>query len=130
MLVVRAASMRGYVDGYVLAVPKKKLQAYKRLAQKTGKIWRKHGALDYVEAVGNDLSPKFASIKFPRTVKAKPSETVVFAYIVFKNRKHRDLVNARVWKDPFMQDPKNQPSQMPFDAKRVAYGGFRILVEA
>ena len=122
--------MRGYVDGYVLAVPKKKLQAYKRLAQKTGKLWRKHGALDYIEAVGNDLSPKFASIKFPQTVKAKPSETIIFSYIVFKNRKHRDLVNARVWKDPFMQDPENQPSQMPFDTKRLAYGGFRILVEA
>jgi uncharacterized protein YbaA (DUF1428 family) len=122
--------MRGYVDGFVLAVPKKKMQAYKRLAQKTAKLWRKHGALDYVEAVGNDLSPKFPSVRFPRIVKAKPSETVVFSYIVFKNRKHRDLVNARVMKDPFMKDPQNQPAQMPFDTKRVVYGGFRVLVEA
>ena len=121
--------MRGYVDGFVLAVPKKKIQAYKRLAQKAGSVWRKHGALDYVEAVGNDLSPKFPGIKFRRTVKARPSETVLFSYIVFKNRKHRDLVNARVMKDPFMKDPQNQPGEMPFDAKRMAYGGFKIIVE-
>jgi len=120
--------MRGYVDGFVLAVPKKKIRAYKRLAEKAARVWRKHGALDYVEAVGNDLSSKWAGIKFPRTVKAKPSETVVFSYIVFKDRKHRDMVNAKVMKDPFMKD--TQPGQMPFDMKRMVYGGFRVLVEA
>jgi len=120
--------MRGYVDGFVLAIPKKKIRAYKRLAEKAARVWRKHGALDYVEAVGNDLSSKWAGIKFPTTVKAKPSETVVFSYIVFKDRKHRDMVNAKVMKDPFMKDA--QPEQMPFDMKRMVYGGFRVLVEA
>ena len=120
--------MRGYVDGFVLAVPKKKIRAYKRLAEKAARVWRKHGALDYVEAVGNDLSSKWAGIKFPRTVKAKPSETVVFSYIVFKDRKHRDMVNAKVMKDPFMKDAPAE--QMPFDMKRMVYGGFRVLVEA
>ena len=120
--------MRGYVDGFVLAVPKKKIRAYKRLAEKAARVWRKHGALDYVEAVGNDLSSKWAGIKFPRTVKAKPSETVVFSYIMYKDRKHRDLVNARVMKDPFMKDVP--PEQMPFDMKRMVYGGFKVIVES
>ncbi len=128
MLAIDSPIMRGYVDGFVLAVPKKKIRAYKRLAEKAARIWRKHGALDYVEAVGNDLTSKWAGIKFPRTVKAKPSETVVFSYIVFKDRKHRDMVNAKVMKDPFMKDA--QPEQMPFDMKRMVYGGFRVLVEA
>jgi len=128
MIAVDNNIMRGYVDGFVLAVPKKKIRAYKRLAEKAARVWRKHGALDYVEAVGNDLSSKWAGIKFPRTVKAKPSETVVFSYIVFKDRKHRDMVNAKVMKDPFMKDA--QPEQMPFDMKRMVYGGFRVLVEA
>jgi len=128
MLAVDYNIMRGYVDGFVLAVPRKKIRAYKRLAEKAARVWRKHGALDYVEAVGNDLTSKWAGIKFPRTVKAKPSETVVFSYIVFKDRKHRDMVNAKVMKDPFMKDA--QPEQMPFDMKRMVYGGFRVLVEA
>ena len=128
MIAIDNNIMRGYVDGFVLAVPKKKIRAYKRLAEKAARVWRKHGALDYVEAVGNDLSSKWAGIKFPRTVKAKPSETVVFSYIVFKDRKHRDMVNAKVMKDPLMKDA--QPEQMPFDMKRMVYGGFRVLVEA
>ena len=96
--------------------------------RRAARVWRKHGALDYVEAVGNDLGSKWAGIKFPRTVKAKPSETVVFSYIVFKDRKHRDIVNAKVMKDPLMKDA--QPEQMPFDMKRMVYGGFKVLVEA
>ena len=128
MLAIGSPIMRGYVDGFVLAVPKKNIRAYKRLAEKAARVWRKHGALDYVEAVGNDLTSKWAGIKFPRTVKAKPSETVVFSYIVFKDRKHRDMVNAKVMKDPFMKDA--QPEQMPFDMKRMVYGGFKVLVEA
>ena len=118
--------MRGYVDGFVLAVPKKKLREYKRLAQKTARIWRKHGALDYIEAVGNDLGSKWTGIKFPRTVKARRNETVVFSYIVYKNKKHRDLVNSKVMKDPFMS--KQSVKDMPFDTKRMAYGGFRVIV--
>jgi uncharacterized protein YbaA (DUF1428 family) len=116
-----------YVDGFVLPVPKKKLQAYRRMAQKAGKLWREHGALDYKECVGDDLKVKMG-VPFPRQMKTKASETVVFAYIVYKSRAHRNRVNAKVMKDPRikeMGDPKN----MPFDVKRMAYGGFKVLVD-
>jgi uncharacterized protein YbaA (DUF1428 family) len=116
-----------YVDGYVLPVPKKNLAAYRRMAQRAGKVWRKHGALQYVECVGDDLSPKFATIKFPRTVRAKPREAVIFSFVVFKSRAQRDRVNARVMKDPALAADMNKP--MPFDVKRMAYGGFKVLVE-
>jgi len=117
-----------YVDGFVLPVPKKNLQAYRRLAQKAGKIWREHGALEFRECVGEDLDVKIGA-PFPRRVKLKPGETVVFSWIGFKSRAHRDRVNAKVMKDPRlakMCDPKN----MPFDVKRMTYGGFKILVDA
>jgi uncharacterized protein YbaA (DUF1428 family) len=117
-----------YVDGYVLPVPKKKLAAYRRLAQQGARIWKKHGALDYKECVGDDLNPKWATIKFPQTVKAKPSEKVVFSFIVFKSRAHRDRVNAKVMKDPLMSPDQFKDKPMPFDIKRVAYGGFKTLV--
>ena len=116
-----------YVDGYVLPVPKKNLQAYARIAQKAGKVWRDHGALDYKECAGDDLNVKFG-VPFPRQMKVKPGETVVFSYIVFKSRAHRDRVNAKVMKDPRlakMMDPK----AMPFDVKRMVYGGFKVLVD-
>jgi uncharacterized protein YbaA (DUF1428 family) len=119
-----------YVDGYVLPVPKKHLRAYRQMAQQAGKVWRKHGALEYVECIGDDLSPKFATIKFPQTVRAKPGEVVVFSFVVFKSRAHRDRVNARVMKDPLMNDPAYKDTPMPFDMKRMAYGGFKVLVEA
>ena len=117
-----------YVDGYVLPVPKKNLPAYRRMAQLAGRVWRDHGALDYKECVGQDLKTK-CGIPFPRTVRVKAGETVVFSYIVFKSRAHRDRVNARVMKDPRlakMMDPK----AMPFDSKRMVYGGFKVLVDA
>ncbi|MGH7381975.1 MAG: DUF1428 domain-containing protein [Candidatus Methylomirabilales bacterium] len=117
-----------YVDGYVLPVPKKNLQAYRRLAQKAGKIWREHGAIDYKECVGDDLNVKWG-VRFPRAAKVKPGETVVFAWIVFKSRAHRDRVNARVMKDPRIKDMCD-PKDMPFDVKRMVYGGFKILVDA
>jgi uncharacterized protein YbaA (DUF1428 family) len=117
-----------YVDGYVLPVPKRNLRAYRRMAQRAAKVWRKYGALEYFECVGDDLSPKWAKIRFPRTVRARPGETVVFSFIVFKSRAHRDRVNARVMKDPSMNDPAYK--EMPFDMKRMAYGGFKVLVEA
>jgi uncharacterized protein YbaA (DUF1428 family) len=123
----RRTCMR-YVDGYVLPVPKKNLRTYRRMAQKAAKVWRKHGALEYFECVGDDLSPKWAGIKFPRAVRAKPGETVVFSFIVFKSQAHRDSVNARVMKDPFMDEYKDKP--MPFDVKRMAYGGFKVIVSA
>jgi uncharacterized protein YbaA (DUF1428 family) len=120
--------MARYVDGFVLPVPKKNLKAYSRMAQKAGKVWREHGALDYKECVGDDLDVKFG-MPFPRQIKLKPGETVVFAYIVFKSRAHRDRVNAKVMKDPRLADSMNEKS-MPFDAKRMVYGGFTVLVDA
>jgi uncharacterized protein YbaA (DUF1428 family) len=119
-----------YVDGYILPVPKKNLRTYRQMAQNAGKVWRKHGALEYFECVGDDLNPKWAGIKFPRTVRATPGETVVFSFIVFKSRAHRDRVNTKVMKDPFMSDPAYKDKPMPFDMKRMVYGGFKVLVEA
>ena len=116
-----------YVDGFLLPVPKKKLQAYRRIAQKAGKVWREHGALDYMECVGDDLNNKWG-VKFPKVAKLKPGETVVFSYIVYKSRAHRDRVNAKVMKDKRITDSMNQA--MPFDVKRMAYGGFKVLVAA
>jgi len=120
--------MAHYVDGFVLPVPKKNIAAYLRLAKKASRIWREHGALEYRECVGEDLEAKFAT-PFPRGIRSKPGETVVFAYIVYKSRAHRDRVNALVMKDPRvagMCDPKD----MPFDCKRMLYGGFQTIVEA
>ena len=117
-----------YVDGYVLPVPKKNVGAYRSIARKAGKVWRKHGALEYFECVGEDLNPKCAGIKFRRTVRAKAGETVVFSFIVFRSRAHRDRVNAKVMKDP--QIAAMNPASMPFDVKRMVYGGFKALVEA
>ncbi len=122
--------MSKYVDGFVLVVPKKKVAAYRRIAAKAGKIWMRCGALDYKECVGDDLRPKHAPLPFPKLIKARPTETVFFSYIVFKSRAHRDQVNARVMKDPYM-NPENQDLRdMPFDMKRMSYGGFKVLVDA
>ena len=117
-----------YVDGFLLPVPKKNLQAYARMAQKAGKIWREHGALEYRECAGDDLKVKMG-VPFPRTVKLKPGETVAFSYIVYKSRAHRDRVNAKVMKDPRIKDMCD-PKDMPFDVKRMVYGGFKVLVDA
>ena len=115
-----------YVDGFVLPVPKKKLDAYRRMAQKAGKVWRDHGALEFRECVADDVKPgKHTS--FPQSVKLKPGETVVFSWIVFKSRAHRDRVNAKVMKDPRLAKMMN-PKEMPFDAKRMFWGGFKVLV--
>ncbi len=115
-----------YVDGFVLPVPTKNLPAYRRAARKAGKIWREHGALDYQECVADDAKVgKLTS--FPRSVKLKRGETVVFAWIVFKSRAHRDQVNALVMKDPRLADMMD-PKAMPFDAKRMIYGGFKVVV--
>src|SRR2546428_8930258 len=115
-----------YVDGYVLPVPKKDLKAYFRMAKMGGKMWRKHGALDFKECVGDDLKMKWGT-PFSRMMKLKAGETVVFSYIVFKSRAHRDSVNAKVMKDMGkMADIKD----MPFDVKRMVYGGFKVLLDA
>jgi uncharacterized protein YbaA (DUF1428 family) len=117
-----------YVDGFLLPLPKKNVKLYRRIAQQAGKIWRKHGALEFRECVGDDLKTKMG-MPFPRTVKLKPSETVVFSWIVFKSRTHRDSVNKKVMKDPRMAKMMEK-EPMPFDVKRMAYGGFKVLVDA
>jgi uncharacterized protein YbaA (DUF1428 family) len=114
-----------YVDGFVIPVPKKKVQAYRRIALKAGKIWREHGALEVRECVGDDLAVK-GLVPFPRRLKLKPGETVVFSWIVYKSRAHRDRVNARVMKDPRLAGM--DPTTVPFDIKRMLYGGFKVLV--
>jgi uncharacterized protein YbaA (DUF1428 family) len=115
-----------YVDGFVIPVPKKNVEAYRRLALKAGKIWREYGALEFRECVGDDLTAQ-GMVPFSRRLKLKPGETVVFSWIVFKSRAHRDRVNAKVMKDPRLDmDPKS----MPFDVKRMLYGGFKVLVDA
>ena len=118
--------MPKYVDGYVLPVPRKNLPAYRRMAREAGKIWRKHGALEFRECVGDDLNVKWG-VPFPRQIKVKAGEAVVFSWIVFKSRVHRDRVNARVLRDPALKMPN--PKDMPFDAKRMVYGGFKVLVD-
>jgi uncharacterized protein YbaA (DUF1428 family) len=120
--------MARYVDGYVLPLPRKSLEAYRRIAQKAGRIWREHGALEYRECVGDDLAVKGGLVPFPRHLKVKRGETVVFAWIVFKSRAHRDRVNAKVLKDPRLA--AMDPASMPVDAKRMVYGGFKVLVDA
>ncbi len=118
--------MGRYVDGFVLPVPKKNIDAYRRIARKAGKVWIDHGALEYVECVAEDVkSGKVTS--FPQSVKLKPGEVVWFSWIVYRSRRQRDKVNARVMKDPrlaHMMDPK----AMPFDAKRMFWGGFEVSV--
>ena len=116
-----------YVDGFVLPLPKKNLAAYKRMSTKAGKIWLEHGALEYRESVGDDLKHKGIAWSFPKTVTAKPGETVVFSWITYRSKAHRDAVNKKVMTDPRItgiMDPKN----MPFDDKRMAYGGFKTIV--
>jgi uncharacterized protein YbaA (DUF1428 family) len=119
--------MARYVDGYVLPVPKKNLQAYRRLARKAGKIWREHGALEFRECVGDDLNVKMG-VPFPNRIKLKPGETVLFSWIMFTSRAHRDRVNAKVMKDERLASM--DPKEMPFDGKRMVYGGFKVLVDA
>lgn len=116
-----------YVDGFVLAVPTKNLAAYKKMATVGKKVWRKHGALQYVEAVADDLDVKFG-LSFKKLVKPKRGETIVFSWIVYKSRAHRDKVNAQVMSDPQIKKMMEKGS-MPFDVKRMVYGGFKFLVE-
>jgi uncharacterized protein YbaA (DUF1428 family) len=120
--------MARYVDGFVLPVPKKHVHAYRRMAQKAGKVWREHGALEFVECAADDVKPgKLTS--FPQSVKLKGGETVFFSFIVFKSRSHRDRVNAKVMKDPRLAKTMEDPKAMPFDAKRMIYGGFKSVVD-
>jgi uncharacterized protein YbaA (DUF1428 family) len=120
--------MSNYVDGFVVPVPRKNLPAYRRMASLAGKVWREHGALEYIECVADDVKPgKYTS--FPQSVKLKRGETVVFSWIVYKSRKHRDSVNAKVMKDPRIA-PMMDVKALPFDGKRMFWGGFKVMLDA
>jgi uncharacterized protein YbaA (DUF1428 family) len=118
--------MKRYVDEYVLPLPKDKIEDYRKIAQQAGKLWREHGALEYLECIADDVKPGQIT-SFPQSVDLKPNETVVIGQIVFESRQHRDRVNDKVMKDPRFSgmDPKT----MPFDAKRMFWGGFETFVQ-
>lgn len=118
-----------YVDGFVIVVPEQNMAAYREMAKMGAKVWKKHGALEYFECIGDDLEPEMTGITFPKMTKTKDGETVVFSFIIFKSRAHRDEVNAKVMQDPMMNDPKFKDKPMPFDVKRMAYGGFKVIIE-
>jgi uncharacterized protein YbaA (DUF1428 family) len=115
-----------YVDGFIVPVPKRKLAAYRAMARRAGKVWREHGALEYREWVADDVKVGKRT-SFPRSVKLKPGETVVFSWIVYKSRAQRDSINKKVMKDPRLADMMDMKS-LPFDGKRMIYGGFKLLV--
>jgi len=118
--------MANYVDGFVVPVPRKKIEAYRRMAIKSGKVWREHGALEYKECVADDV--KWGKrTSFPRSVKLKAGEAVWFSWVVYKSRKHRDRVVAKVMKDPRLAGMMDLKT-LPFDAKRMIYGGFKVVV--
>ncbi len=114
-----------YVDGFVIPVPKKQLAAYRKISVKAGKIWKEYGALDYKECVGDDLKVKWGT-PFLKLARAKPGETVVFSWITYKSRAQRDRINAKVMRDPRL---KMDGATMPFDMKRMTYGGFKVFVD-
>ena len=115
-----------YIDGFVIPISKKNIAAYQRIAKKASKVWLEHGALDYRECVGDDLKVPMG-VPFPKLSKAKAGETVVFAYITYKSRAHRDKVNKKVMADPRM-NAMCDPKKIPFDCKRMTYGGFKTIV--
>ena len=119
--------MAKYVDGFIVPVPKRKLQAYRSLARRAAKVWREHGALEYRECIAEDVKVGKRT-SFPRSVKLKPGETVVFSWIVYKSRAQRDRIIAKVMKDPRLADMMD-PKTTPFDAKRMIYGGFELFVD-
>lgn len=125
--------MAKYVDGFVFVIPKDKTAEYRKMAKQGRKIWMEHGALDYKECMGDDMKTKSTGgmkpLEFPTLAKAKASEQVWFSFIVFRSKKHRDTVNAKVMK-AMMADPKFKDMSMPFDMKRFAYGGFKVEVDA
>jgi uncharacterized protein YbaA (DUF1428 family) len=116
-----------YVDGFVIPIPADKIETYRKIAAKAGKVWMEYGALEYRECVGDDLNVE-QMVPFPKLAKAKPNETVVFSWIVYKNKAHRDKVNAKVMKDPRLEKMMKD-TEMPFNMKRMAYGGFKTIVD-
>ncbi|WP_254547201.1 DUF1428 domain-containing protein [Halomarina pelagica] len=122
--------MERYVDGFVIPIPTDELDAYREMASEAGQLWIEHGALEYFEGVGDDMEPDMDGMPirtFPQLAETGEDETVVFSFIVFESRDHRDEVNAKVMEDPAM-DSENFDEEMPFDTKRMAYGGFRSIV--
>ena len=116
-----------YVDGFVIAVPRKKMRGYVNMARQGRKMWMKLGALDYKECVADDIKAKWGTTPFSSVMRLKPGETVVFSYILYKSRSHRDRVNAKIMQ--MMKEP-GQPTDMPFAMKRMTYGGFRVIVSS
>jgi uncharacterized protein YbaA (DUF1428 family) len=119
--------MPHYVDGFVIPIPKDKIETYRKIAEEAGKVWKEHGALEYYECVGDDLEVK-DQVPFPRIIDAKSNETVAFSWILFESREHRDKVNEKVINDPRLRKMMEEGS-MPFDCNRMAYGGFKTIVE-
>jgi uncharacterized protein YbaA (DUF1428 family) len=120
--------MANYVDGFIMPVPKKKIAASRQMARKAGKVWREHGAIAYAECIADDVKVgKWTS--FPRSVKLKSDEVVWFSWIVYKSRRHRDQVNAKCMKDPRLAPSMANPETMPFDPKRMIYGGFKVVID-
>ncbi len=122
-----AHAKAGYVDGYVLPVPKKNRDAYKKMAKLAAKVWIEHGALQYLEAEGEDMKKQPFCMNFKQIVEPKRNESIIFAFVLFKSRAHRDKVNKKVMEDPRM-NPENAEKDMPFDCKRMIYNGFKTLV--
>ncbi len=118
-----------YVDGFVIPISKKNTAAYKKVASDAGKVWMKHGALQYIECVGDDLTPENSTMPFPKMAKMKEGETVIFSFIVYKSRAHRDRVNKAVMKEFEKTYKKGDEKKMPFDMKRIAFAGFTALVD-
>lgn len=122
-----------YVDGFVLVVPKNKVAAYKKMAQMGAEMWKKYGALDYMECMGDDLNPNMGgepALTFSKMINLKKDETVWFSFITYKSKKHRDQVNKKVMSDSSMNDPQWEGKEMPMDMKRFAYGGFKVVVSS
>lgn len=119
--------MSRYVDGFVIVIPKRNVAKYKKMAAAAGKVWMSYGALEYVEAVGDDLNVKMCNT-FPNLTRKKPNETVFFSYVVYKSRKHRDSVNKKIMSDPAMSEMCD-PNDLPFEMKKLYYGGFKPLVD-
>ncbi len=121
--------MSKYIDGFVLPVPKDKIEQYRSIASKAAAIWKEHGALEYIECVGEDMTGMSDLVRFPDLAKAAPEETVVFSWIAYRSRAHRDEVNGKVMADPRMKEMCGGENS-PFDYRRMAYGGFEAIVEA
>ena len=121
--------MSHYIDGFVLSVPQEKIERYREMATLACKVWMEHGAVAYCECVGDDMEAK-DMVSFPQLANAQPGETVVFAWIMYRSREHRDEVNAKVMADPRMNEMCGKDEEMPFDCKRMAYGGFKTIVES